>query len=416
MIGKSFEHKLASKPSAWGCKPRVLLLSTYSFGRPRHGGQVRLANIAKTYLAAGFEVLSLAVCETHDVGFGKDDIVFPDRAPFNLFEGQSVLFTADVLSGQYAADPNGAWPQIRSRFLNSKINVIHAEQPWLWPLVVRLQELPSCIDTVLVYGSQNIEAPLRADILHSYGQASGALIHAIERLERQAACEADLVLAVTPEDGAILQSYGAKRVVLASNGIAPWSAEGADMLRWQKKLPQAPWAFYVASAHPPNFTGFLDCVGQALGGIPPDSKLVVAGSVCEHLQQLLTSSRWSNLNLARTQYLGMLSDIDLAVVKSLATVYCLPIAHGGGSNIKTAEAIYSGAQVIGSPAAFRGFEQFLDLPQIHVVHSASQFQTLLATLLSSRLLVPVDQDGLAARASLAWSHCLASIPLALSQY
>jgi hypothetical protein len=396
--------------------PKVLLLSTYTFGEPRHGGQVRLANIARAYHDAGFQVHSVAVCENQGPDFGKDDVLFSKQAPHNLFDGEPVLFSSDFLSGRYAINPQGAWPEMRKRFMNESIQAIHVEQPWMWPLAMRLKELPSCANAVLVYGSQNIEAPLRQEILQAYGQQSENFIQAITRLERQASQEAHIAVAVTQEDATVLQSFGAQRILLAPNGIAPWSADPANLARWKKKLPQPLWALYIASAHPPNFTGFLDCVGQALGGIPPDSRLVVAGSVGEPLQEVLARSRWSNLNLARTQYLGMLSDADLAAVKSLAGVYCLPIAYGGGSNIKTAEAIYSGAQVIGSPAAFRGFEDFLGLPQIHVAHNPSQFQAYLRELLMSDAPVVIPEAERALRARLEWSQCLAGIPKAVLTY
>ena len=389
-------------------QPNVLLLSTYAFGEPRHGGQVRLANIAQAYERAGFSVSSLAVCETRYRGFGKDDLLFSDQAPHNLFKGRSVLFSTDFLSGLYAANPKGAWPHISARFADQKIDVIHVEQPWLWPLALRLRELPTCANTILVYGSQNIEAPLRREILQSYRHEAEDFIEAIDQLERAACQGADLSLAVTQEDASLLREFGAREVILAPNGIAPWSASKNLISQWQKKLPAAPWALYIASAHPPNFTSFLECMGQALGGIPPNSKLVVAGSVCEHLEILLAQSRWSNLNLARTLYLGQLTNDDLTAVKSLASVFCLPIAHGGGSNIKTAEALYSGASVVGSVAAFRGFEEFTALAQVYVAHSPEEFQYLLRTLLTQEP-IAVDEPGHALRKRLKWTACLAPI-------
>ena len=107
-----------------------------------------------------------------------------------------------------------------------------------------------------------------------------------------------------------------------------------------------------------------DCVGPSLGCFPPDSRLVVAGSVCSHLYQHLAATRWQSLNLSRLELLNTLPDEDLAAVKTLAHGFLLPILHGGGSNIKTAEALYSGAYVLGSEAAFRGFEDLLDLPEV----------------------------------------------------
>ena len=108
-----------------------------------------------------------------------------------------------------------------------------------------------------------------------------------------------------------------------------------------------------------------------------------------------------------------MSDEDLAAVKTLAHTFLLPIPHGGGSNIKTAEALYSGAYVIGTAAAFRGFEDFLDLPEVVVARSPAEFQTSIQTVLARpKKLASMHAEALAKREALLWDRCLASIPAA----
>ena len=396
-------------------KPTVLLLSTYPFLEPRHGGQVRLANIAHAFEAANWQVESMAI---YSEGYsaqhrGQRDLPFPVDSPFRQFKGRDVPLVNDLLTGLYAAADDGGFDAVVSQ-LPPVVDAIHVEQPWLWPVAKRIKKLPGFEKVILIYGSANIEAPLKLDILTSYGVADSAQVVAdIDALERRAACEADVAVAVTKSDLATLVSWGARHAVLASNGISPWQATPERLSYWRERLPKAPWILYVASAHPPNFTGFTNCVGPSLGCFPPNSRLVVAGSVCSHLYQHLAATRWHSLNLSRLELLGVLSDEDLAAVKTLAHAFLLPIPYGGGSNIKTAEALYSGAYVLGSEAAFRGFEDLLDLPEVVVASSPAVFHTSIRTVLARPRASTAQQAGATSqREALRWDRCLASIPAA----
>jgi len=394
----------------------LLLLSTYPFITPRHGGQVRLFNIAKAYNDAGWKVESLAVYEPEGYEqkmVGCNDIPFPATSPYRKFKGRDVPLINDYLSGAFASADDGGFPSVLQK-LPKQIKVIHVEQPWLWPLACKIKTYLKLDDTCLIYGSQNIEAPLKKEILENYDiNDVNDVISEIDKLEKRAAIEADIAIAVTHSDLSILKSWGAKRLLLAHNGITPWNAKPEAVSRWKERLPKAPCILYIASAHPPNFTGFTRCVGESLGCIPPDSRLVVVGSVCNHIYDSLASTRWHSLNLSRLQLLGILSDDDLAAVKDLAHAFLLPIPHGGGSNIKAAEALYSGAYVIGTKAAFRGFESFIDMPEVTVAYSPSEFQMAIRNVLTSpRVECSKNQE---LRDELRWEKCLSSIPVAVEK-
>jgi glycosyltransferase involved in cell wall biosynthesis len=299
---------------------------------------------------------------------------------------------------------------VRER-LPPRIDAIHVEQPWLWPVARKIKELPAYRAAILIYGSANIEAELKREIFASYRvQGADDVIEAIDALERTAAREADLVLAVTGADLATLERYGAKQLLLAPNGSDASDPDPDALARWRARLPKAPWILYVASAHPPNFTGFIASVGDSLGCIPPDSRLVVAGSVCEHLYRAILATRWHSLSCSRLELVGAVSDADLAALKALAHAFLLPIQHGGGSNIKTAEALYSGAYVICSEAALRGFEAFACLPEVVVARSPREFQAGMRDVLQRppRVLRRPARDDV--REGLRWDVCLAPLP------
>lgn len=394
-------------------KPVVLLLSTYPYAEPRHGGQVRLVNIAAAYKEVGWIVESIAVYDPESYAahpLGKNDLPFPPNSSYRLFRGHNIPFISDLLAGEYAVAKDGGFPLIQAR-LPRKIDVIHVEQPWLWPLATMIKRMDEHKHAVLIFGSANIESPLKREIFSSYKVSDADdVIHTIDALERTAAREADLTLAVTQADLNVLAGYGAKQLLLAPNGIAPWSASMSALERWRKRLPDAPWILYVASAHPPNFTGFTTCLGDSLGCIPPDSRLVVAGSVCNHLYKNLAKTRWHSLNFSRLQLLGILSDEDLAAVKTLAHAFLLPIQYGGGSNIKTAEALFSGAYVIGTESAFRGFEDFMTLPEVIAARLPQEFQISIRDVLQRPPHAHVQPAQGDMHYKLRWDQCLTPIP------
>lgn len=403
---------LPAPPAPLRERPRVLTLAPYPVRRPRHGGQLRAAAMLRVYEAAGFDV--------HPVGFyqaeayeaadiGPYDIAFPPDSPFRNYLGVPMPALSDFLMGPFSVASDQVFRQVAAA-LPGPVDVIQVEQPWLYALARWLQaELPQCRDAVLVNSSHNIEAPMKRGILAQ--QCDPALIeHAVadmSAVERELAHDAALSLAVTVEDAEVLRTYGAARVLHAPNGISPWQADPALCEQWRARLPQQPWPIFIASAHPPNFTGFIDAVGDTLACIPPGSKLVVAGGVGPHLERALADSRWRDLNLERLQVLGVLDDADLAAVKSLAHTFLLPIGAGGGSNIKTAEALYSGRPVICTSTALRGFEHFAGLPEVTVADTPEQFQAAIRNVLERG---PVASAGGDMRASLTWDACLAAVP------
>ncbi|WP_236238063.1 hypothetical protein [Pseudomonas faucium] len=391
----------------------VLLLSTYPALYPRHGGQVRVANISKTFKDDGWEVFSLAVYEPEGYDssvVGPNDVEFPLDSKYRKFRGMDIPLINDYLTGAYAVAPDGGLNKILAK-LPERLDAIHVEQPWLWPLAKRIKSIPKYSTACLIHGSQNIEGPLKREILESYNVKNADLVlHEIDQLEREASLEADITIAVTKADFDVIEAWGAKQTVLAPNGIAPWHATHERLEYWKEKLPKSPWILYVASAHPPNFTGFNECIGGSLACIPPDSKLVVAGSVGEHLFASLSASRWGALNLSRLQILYVLSDEDLAAVKSLAHAFLLPIPHGGGSNIKTAEAIYSNKYVIGTEAAFRGFEEYKVLPEVFVAKSPEEFHGKIRWALTSEEAGSSGELQQISREGLTWANSLGVVP------
>jgi len=401
-------------------KKTLALFTTYPIVAPRHGGQLRARALVRSYEAAGFSVFPIAVVEKgawKPEVLGKHDLEFPVDDPRWFIGGENVPLCADLRSGIYAAESPDAYERL-SAALPSKLDVIHLEQPWLLPVAERLLKERRGERAIVVYGSQNIEAPLREAIFRQLRITTGAteVVDRIFAIEAKAAQLAHLTLAVAPHDDAVLQKLGAKKVVRAPNGIDGWKAPRSALNRWRAKLPYRRFALFVGSAHPPNFDGFFRAFGDALGFIPPDCKIVVAGSVSPPIFDHYHRSRFNTLNLSRLELLGEVEDEDLSALKTLASVFLLPIFEGGGSNIKTAEAIYSGKQVIATSTSLRGYDAQAKLPEIVVADTQEQFKVALR-----RALTPSPDGGAtevnrAVRDGLLWTSCLSPVAPAVNEF
>jgi hypothetical protein len=97
------------------------------------------------------------------------------------------------------------------------------------------------------------------------------------------------------------------------------------------------------------------------------------------------------------------ADVDLASLVSLATVMLLPITLGGGSNLKTAEALLSGNAIVSTSYALRSFEEFRDLPRLTVADTATEFRAAILRAWQAPLEGPSDAER-SRLATLTWDH------------
>jgi hypothetical protein len=393
---------------------KILFLSTYPIKNPRHGGQIRLANIIKVFQKDGWETHHVAICDQDaydEAKIGGHDIIFPKSSSYRLYKNNKVPFISDLTSGYFASEEALVIKKALKE-MPKDLDVIHVEQPWLFAFAKKLRS-QNAHKTKLVYGSANIESGLKAEIFKMFGLVDTlGIIDEIQNIEMTATKEADLVLAVSHQESETFQDWGAQEVAIALNGATLPDATPEKRKEWMVKLPKNPFALYVASAHPPNFTGWLELLGPALGYIPPGSKLVVAGSVCEHIYQILNNSNYASLNMPKLQLLFELDDSDLSAVKSLADLFLIPLKTGFGTNLKTAEALISKKTVVSSVKGMRGYEEFKSLPQVTVSDEKEILHGAIRRGLSpeSAMKIPTEKRNQPDPVKLAWDHCLGKLP------
>lgn len=271
--------------------------------------------------------------------------------------------------------------QIAKILMDHKPEIIHVEQVFLYaglkPLLKELNMQPR-----IIFGSQNIEYKMKHEIFQGLKlnpQISKEIIEKIYELEKDFSKKADLVIAVSEADAKELRFMGAKHCIVAKNGIEKTTTTQSSIQKWQnfKQSERIDTIVtFVGSGHPPNWVGFLEMVGKDTAFLPPRCKIVLAGGIGDYFEKMYKKTAnkglWKNL-----LSVGKLSDSHLSGLLQTSEILLLPITSGGGSNLKTAEAILSGKKVVATSYAFRGFEDYKNLPNIYIADTPSQFRALI---------------------------------------
>lgn len=395
---------------------RVLQLVTYPLKVPRHGGQLRCAAIRECYRALGLEVETVAVLHGNDyrpAEHERNDIVLsPDHPGFD----PAFPRMTDLQRGRVLAGDARAWAGFRELLDRLCPQLVQLEQPWLYPAVRRWLDERAFDERDrprLVYSSQNIEWKLKRDEAPA-GVATDAAyareVAAVEALERELVRAADLVVACTDEELAELRELAGDAAttrawITAHNAIAPFTPDPARVAAMKQRLGLERYPLFVGSAHPPNVDGFWRMLAPSLAFLRPDEKIVVAGGVGHMLRQHPLYAAWNGINEPRLAILGEVEREDLVALLGGAAAILLPITTGGGSNLKTAEAIYSGRPVLATPHALRGYGDAFRWPTITVSETAAGFRRALRALLDAT--GPVVPDGYERiREDVTWARAL----------
>ena len=393
---------------------RILVLSTYPIKNPQHGGQKRTRAIYDAYKHNFVTVRHSAVFyKVFYSDYDADDIALSPASEQLVM--QSPL-TGDIVCGKAIFNDQVVKAKMKLLIKAFRPEAIHIEQPFQYlgikPLLAELKLTPK-----IIFGSQNIEAPMKREILEGIGVADADIkpIEAIiGELEKRLSKECDLLVACTPNDLQAHRKMGAKHTVLASNGIAKLVPASESRKAWRSKfssLGVKRYALFVGSAHPPNWTGFTDMVGKGMGFVPHDARIVAGGSISDYFDREVYPSRQTIEDATfwlRVFSAGRLSEERLSGLIQESDVILLPITEGGGSNLKTAEAIIANKKVVATEHALRSFEWFRDFPNVWVAKNQKEFQTSIVEALGSPYIERTKSQNKLAQ-TVEWKYCLAQM-------
>jgi glycosyltransferase involved in cell wall biosynthesis len=280
--------------------------------------------------------------------------------------------------------------QLLTQIVAISPNAILLEHPWIWPLIKHLSGVTSGAMRV-VYSSHNVEAPLKRQTVGDAGiSVPTELLDEVEALERDLAASAWATVACTPADAVVFRSWGAARVVVASNGTVAKCRENLLHALPMPLMPEHRFVLFVGSRHLPNMSGFFKYLAPALSGLRPNTRIVLAGSMCEPIDNQIALSSLSKYRRGRLVSLGTVDDITLDALIVNASAILLPIEYGGGSNVKTAEALGSGRPIIATSTSFRGYTEYQSLEHVTIADTSQQFAAAIHGALSSLEVRPLE--------------------------
>jgi len=216
------------------------------------------------------------------------------------------------------------------------------------------------------------------------------VLHRVEELERSLVTSACATIACTTADANVFRSWGAPMVVEANNGALRKSRRHLVGALPPPLEPAHRFALFIGSNYLPNISGFLRYVAPALPRLRPATRIVVAGSVCEALDSEVSQASLRGCREGRLVSLGFVDDLTLDALIANASALLLPIEYGGGSHLKTAEALLSGRPIIGTSTSFRGYTAYQELPHVILADTPERFESAIHHSLSCGL--PLGDD------------------------
>lgn len=359
---------------------KILQFGTYPITNRQHGGQKRTGAIHDAY-AKRFDVRYVAVFSPSSYfDYNKKwDVPLSRRS---TEEANNNPLTGDIICGRAIYEDEEVKGAVTERLLRFKPDIIQVEQPYIYiglkPLLKELRLSPK-----IIFSSHNVEGPMKREMLVAVGMSKTYIekaVRVIDQTEKYLAEDSALVTACTDADLRVHESHGAKKCVLAMNGISPIVAPERSLQHWRnvfRKENVNRLALFVASAHPPSITGFMDMIGKGVGFVGRDERIVLAGGICSYFVDMFKPS---NVDIGdatfwlRAYSAGRLSEDRLCALLMLADVILLPITEGGGSNLKTAEAIIADKKIVTTSHALRSFEWLVDFPNVWVADTEDEFK------------------------------------------
>jgi glycosyltransferase involved in cell wall biosynthesis len=392
---------------------RILIIGSYPITKPRHGGQKRVQAVVKEYQKHFTNVKFIAVFSRWaNPDHGSDDIPVSHQTDREIMRSARL---EDIICGEAIYNESKVKQSVTQVLRTYRPDVIQLEQAYpylgLKPLLKELGMSPQ-----IIFDTHNVESEMKPSIYKEAGlkdKEATALIARITDLESDLLANSALTVAVSAADEAVFKHAGARRVIIARNGIYPVTSAEANRRYWlnffkENRINHR--VLYVSSAHLPNWTGLQKMIGDGLGFLSPDTRILIAGGLSDYLttRHIWPETPGAATFWCRAEGCGILTEDRLGGLIQASDMMILPIFTGGGSNLKTAEALLSGKPIVATSYAFRAYEQFMDLPTVTIADTPKDFQQgILNTIkASSPRLTNAQIQSLQA---VTWPNCLSDL-------
>jgi glycosyltransferase involved in cell wall biosynthesis len=340
---------------------KVTVGSTFGIYPPLGGGQLRLLNICR-HLAVRCPVDVIALVASDEPALQRQ--LSPGLREVRV--PKSVEHTAaEAELGRDAGVPvtDVAFPELHEltpRFAEAVSVSAEADGALIASHPYTLPVLAAAVDEPRIwYDVQDVEADLKATML-APTNAGARLLAATRDVERACCEQAELIMAVSSEDGNRLRTlYGVaeSKLAVVPNGVDTRVirlTEPAERRELSVRLRmKSPLALFIGSWHEPN----LAAVRRILQLAPslPEIEFGVVGSVCLPFEDVELPPN--------VQLMGIVGNEFKDTLLAIAAVALNPMANGSGTNIKMLDYLAAGVPVVSTEVGARGLQ--LD-PERHV--------------------------------------------------
>jgi glycosyltransferase involved in cell wall biosynthesis len=329
-----------------------------------------------------------------------------------------VNLIGDMIAGRQFETDEATLEHFAGVIERTRPDALQLEHPFMWPLAKRLRQMVGMRRLRLIYSSHNVEGPLKEEILTSWSVARElrcTICAEIEEMESELCREADLVVCVSSSDrNHYCRARAPADVIIVPNGVDRqpqtsrfWANETA-----QRVFEGRRFIMTVGSAHPPNIDGL--CHYLIAGGIfcvPPRKSFAICGGVSDPVFHHPEYQRYTAANADRVQFFAKIDDDELWALKQSCHGVFLPLRSGGGSNLKTAEALALGKWTVATPTALRGFEAFSNAEGVILADDPASFRRSMHDVLQ-RPALEISAASRATREALYWDRSFADSGLA----
>jgi len=348
---------------------KILQFTTYSLENLDHGGKLRSFHIREA-LRRRHTVETLSVDWDHDDLIDGFQVTLKTQG-WSEFKLPNLFMDWGI--NLYLNKNEKLFQEISVKIQEYQPDVLWLEQPYLWPLIEKIfYKSNNSHKPLLVYSSHNIEFEMKAQIYKKSmpDPIAAKVANFVHDIEKKCIANASFALAVCELDADFIRKLNQDiEVQIRKNGNEIPGVISDS--KWEQIVNESDFNWvYVGSAHPPNIEGLTEFITQ-INSLPKrvDLKFWIIGSVGEaHPIRSAVASAPSGV----FQVLGRLDqqEIDTIIRKSCGII--LPIYGGGGSNLKTAQALLSSKYIAASTFAFRGFEEYLNEEGVHLSATAAE--------------------------------------------
>ena len=395
------------------------MIGTYPIALPIHGGQKRNSAIFNEYKKIFKKVKYFSISFSNPIYLKhktKDLILYHLNNPNLTKILHDSSYLGDLVCGLSIFENEYIRKKLTKYILKFKPDIIQLEQVFPYFGLKQLLEKLN-LNVKIIYSSQNIEHSRNFEILINTGmelEKAKFYENLILEKERELCRDAELCIAVSKEDASQLNTWKSKKCLVANNGIQERKVSRILLTLKKinlKKLNIKKFALFVASDNPPNLNGLENNLGWGMGFLNQNYSVVIAGGIGDSIQNYIKNNLFE-LNVCtfenRVQILGNLSEKKLAVLLNLSEVILLPVSYGGGTNLKTAEALLSNKKIVATQYAFRGFEEYKNISGIYFADTKKDFiQSLLKALNDPPLLR--KKEEMQKVKGVLWKHCLENL-------